>query len=104
MRAPAAHAPMSCVRAARAVTEADFKDEKHRQTQEPRPIRPRLLGCPGQDLNLHELPRYHLKVVRLPIPPPGRGMRNYNRFGIAVEGVAGAGSTRGTGRAMGRPG
>ncbi len=29
--------------------------------------------CPGQDLNLHELPRYHLKVVRLPIPPPGRG-------------------------------
>jgi hypothetical protein len=29
------------------------------------------LQCPGQDLNLHELPRYHLKVVRLPIPPPG---------------------------------
>ena len=22
-------------------------------------------------MNLHELPRYHLKVVRLPIPPPG---------------------------------
>src|SRR3954463_6881115 len=32
----------------------------------------RRVVCPGQDLNLHELPRYHLKVVRLPIPPPGR--------------------------------
>ena len=31
--------------------------------------------CPGQDLNLHASRRYHLKVVRLPIPPPGqRGM------------------------------
>jgi hypothetical protein len=30
------------------------------------------LYCPGQDLNLHALRRYHLKVVRLPIPPPGR--------------------------------
>ncbi len=28
--------------------------------------------CPGQDLNLHALRRYHLKVVRLPISPPGR--------------------------------
>ncbi len=27
--------------------------------------------CPGQDLNLHASRRYHLKVVRLPIPPPG---------------------------------
>ncbi len=27
--------------------------------------------CPGEDSNLHGLPRYHLKVVRLPIPPPG---------------------------------
>ena len=25
-------------------------------------------------MNLHELPRYHLKVVRLPIPPPGRAI------------------------------
>src|SRR2546421_12682324 len=31
------------------------------------------LGCPGQDLNLHASRRYHLKVVRLPVPPPGRG-------------------------------
>jgi hypothetical protein len=29
-------------------------------------------NCPGQDLNLHALRRYHLKVVRLPISPPGR--------------------------------
>ena len=29
--------------------------------------------CPGQDSNLHAVRRYHLKVVRLPIPPPGRG-------------------------------
>src|SRR6476469_4119681 len=28
-------------------------------------------ACPGQDLNLHASRRYHLKVVRLPIPPPG---------------------------------
>jgi hypothetical protein len=28
-------------------------------------------------LNLHGLPRYHLKVVRLPISPPGRGSQNY---------------------------
>lgn len=33
-------------------------------------------------MNLHELPRYHLKVVRLPIPPPGRG------WGI-IEAVSG---------------
>src|SRR3954465_4535513 len=32
----------------------------------------RRVRCPGQDLNLHALRRYHLKVVRLPIPPPGR--------------------------------
>lgn len=25
--------------------------------------------CAWQDLNLHELPHYHLKVARLPIPP-----------------------------------
>ena len=31
-----------------------------------------LLWCPGQDLNLHALRRYHLKVVSLPISPPGR--------------------------------
>ena len=29
--------------------------------------------CPGQDLNLHDVTRCHLKAVRLPIPPPGRG-------------------------------
>ncbi len=28
--------------------------------------------CPGQDLNLHDVTRCHLKAVRLPIPPPGR--------------------------------
>ena len=27
--------------------------------------------CPGEDSNLHALRRYHLKVVRLPVPPPG---------------------------------
>src|SRR5205085_5068982 len=37
--------------------------------------------CPGQDLNLHELPRYHLKVVRLPVPPPGRVSRGIIRGG-----------------------
>ena len=25
--------------------------------------------CAREDLNLHELPHYHLKVARLPIPP-----------------------------------
>jgi hypothetical protein len=25
--------------------------------------------CGQEDSNLHGLPRYHLKVVRLPIPP-----------------------------------
>jgi hypothetical protein len=29
------------------------------------------LNCPGQESNLHALRRYHLKVVRLPISPPG---------------------------------
>jgi hypothetical protein len=27
------------------------------------------LWCGREDLNLHELPHYHLKVARLPIPP-----------------------------------
>ena len=27
--------------------------------------------CPRGDSNPHDLRRYHLKVVRLPIPPPG---------------------------------
>src|SRR6185369_1988670 len=30
-----------------------------------------LLWCPRGDSNPHTLRRYHLKVVRLPIPPPG---------------------------------
>ena len=44
--------------------------------------------CPGQDLNLHGVTRYHLKVVRLPIPPPGRGfdsVAHYRRLRAAVE-------------------
>src|SRR3954454_11930620 len=65
--------------------------------QERRPSAGRLMGCPGQDLNLHELPRYHLKVVRLPIPPPGRVCgelyaalatcreTSTMRFGVAVQ-------------------
>ena len=28
--------------------------------------------CPGEDLNLHGLLHYHLKVARLPITPPGQ--------------------------------
>ena len=32
----------------------------------------RLLRCAREDLNLHELPRYHLKVVRLPVSPRAR--------------------------------
>lgn len=27
-------------------------------------------SCAGQELNLHALRRYHLKVVRLPVSPP----------------------------------
>src|SRR5690606_15181575 len=36
--------------------------------------RPRLalVWCPRGDSNPHDLSRYHLKVVRLPIPPPGQ--------------------------------
>jgi hypothetical protein len=30
--------------------------------------------CPGEDLNLHELPRLLLRQVRLPISPPGQGL------------------------------
>jgi hypothetical protein len=30
-----------------------------------------LCWCPKEDSNLHDLRRYHLKVVRLPIPPSG---------------------------------
>ena len=32
----------------------------------------RLLRCAREDLNLHGLPRYHLKVVRLPVSPRAR--------------------------------
>jgi hypothetical protein len=30
--------------------------------------------CPKEDSNLHDRSRYHLKVVRLPIPPSGQGL------------------------------
>jgi len=30
------------------------------------------LWCPGEDLNLHELPHSPLKTACLPVPPPGR--------------------------------
>jgi hypothetical protein len=33
----------------------------------------RLLWCGREDLNLHGLPHYHLKVARLPIPPRPQG-------------------------------
>ena len=33
--------------------------------------RPTDRWCPREDSNLHGFRRYHLKVVRLPIPPPG---------------------------------
>lgn len=29
----------------------------------------------GEDLNLHALRRYHLKVVRLPVSPPARKLK-----------------------------
>ena len=49
--------------------------------------------CPGQDLNLHGLPRYHLKVVRLPISPPGRGCcGKYMRRDGSVESGGSAGA------------
>ena len=35
----------------------------------------RLLRCAREDLNLHGLPRYHLKVVRLPVSPRARERR-----------------------------
>jgi molybdopterin-binding protein len=37
-------------------------------------------------LNLHGLPRYHLKVVRLPISPPGLEVKQYMRSLRGVEG------------------
>src|SRR5437764_15156248 len=43
------------------------------------------LLCPGQDLNLHDVTRCHLKAVRLPIPPPGR--RRYRTRGIIRRSV-----------------
>src|SRR5690606_6439174 len=36
-----------------------------------RPAR-RFVWCPRGDSNPHDRSRYHLKVVRLPIPPPGQ--------------------------------
>src|SRR3954463_6988052 len=54
----------------------------------------RRVVCPGQDLNLHELPRYHLKVVRLPIPPPGRGRADYMLAWAGVESGGAAGPLR----------
>ena len=50
----------------------------------------RLFECPGQDLNLHGLPRYHLKVVRLPISPPGREWPESIYGGLDVSRVMGA--------------
>ena len=46
--------------------------------------------CPGGDSNPHGLPRYHLKVVRLPIPPPGQFLEesNYLVTAFAVAPVA----------------
>ncbi len=37
-------------------------------------------------MNLHGLPRYHLKVVRLPISPPGLKVKQYMRSLGGVEG------------------
>ncbi len=41
------------------------------------PLRQLPNWCPGGDLNSHELPHYHLKVARLPIPPPGLRIIDY---------------------------
>src|SRR5688500_12796997 len=54
-----------------------------------------VCSCPGQDLNLHDVTRCHLKAVRLPIPPPGRGRGRIIRvYRGAVEGL-GRGARRG---------
>lgn len=37
-----------------------------------RPRRVLLRWCPGEDLNLHALRHYHLKVASIPISPPGQ--------------------------------
>src|SRR5262249_36759412 len=45
------------------------------------PCEPSLHWCPREDSNLHACRRYHLKVVRLPIPPPGQGfVKSYQFF------------------------
>ncbi len=55
--------------------------------------------CPGKDSNLHGSPRQHLKLVRLPIPPPGhasgrRSSRNRAAYhsralaGLSIESCA----------------
>lgn len=41
-------------------------------------------------MNLHDVTRCHLKAVRLPIPPPGRGRRNYTKERRIVERVRNA--------------
>ncbi len=43
-----------------------------------------LLLCPGLDLNQQALRRYHLKVVSLPISPPGRTFVKHSLFQFRV--------------------
>ncbi len=56
----------------------------------------RRVKCPGQDLNLHDVTRCHLKAVRLPIPPPGLldFRRDYTRANETVESAVGHMRTR----------
>src|SRR6478736_7767052 len=51
-----------------------------------------LLWCPRGDSNPHTLRRYHLKVVRLPIPPPGLIFRTLPS-GQCFSGSAGFGAS-----------
>src|SRR5690606_7082336 len=42
--------------------------------------------CPRGDSNPHSRSRYHLKVVRLPIPPPGQSIRLKHPRSSAADG------------------
>gem|GEM_PF-4240909 len=47
--------------------------------------------CPRGDSNPHDLRRYHLKVVRLPIPPPGLMLLDFSACSLLLPGPWGPG-------------
>ena len=53
--------------------------------------------CPRGDSNPYDLSRYHLKVVRLPIPPPGQVMRLAPPQHCKADQLPGAGAGAGSG-------